>query len=72
MHSNNKWEGGYTDMYRCRRIHRQQGDIISFLLFFLNKESRLKIMHFMEHSACMEEMRNIYEILVGSPIGNSY
>jgi hypothetical protein len=28
--------GGYTD------IHRQQDDLVSLLLFFQNKESRLK------------------------------
>jgi hypothetical protein len=26
-----------------RGIHRQQGELISFILFFQNKESRLKI-----------------------------
>jgi hypothetical protein len=43
-----KYEGIHRQMDRHERIHRQQDDLISLLVFisFLNKENRMKIFSF--------------------------
>jgi hypothetical protein len=41
MHSKVKDIGRHTQQHKTR--HTQQGDLISLVLFFQNKESRLKI-----------------------------
>jgi hypothetical protein len=55
--------------------HRQQGDIISLLLFFSNKESRLKMVHHITHMftffiqpfACCELIRIAWHTCVTIP-----
>jgi hypothetical protein len=39
-----RWGKGYT-------AHRQQGDLISILSFYQNKESRLKLSKWLNHSS---------------------
>jgi hypothetical protein len=42
---NEKNRGGYTDRRADNQTHRQQGDFIDLILFFQNKESRLKTVY---------------------------
>jgi hypothetical protein len=50
-HWKKKLGGTHRQMDRHRRIHRQQGDLISLLLLFQNKECKLKKTTFLSQSA---------------------